>query len=72
MITDLNVFEMGTFFAGVTNDIFKSILPTYTIGGETFDYGYFILDGIYQGCKMMVSKFSEPKSKKDLSFSMGQ
>lgn len=70
MLNDLNIIRLSPFFAEVLTDQFPPMIPNYTVSGETFDFSYFLADGIYVDYKFLVTTITEPQLEEE-SFSEG-
>lgn len=63
-MNDLNILEVSDHFSRVLNGSFPPVTPSYEVNGKTFDWFYYLTDGIYPNWKIFMQSISEPSDKK--------
>lgn len=68
-MNDLNILSVSPHFSDVLAAHFPPFAVSYDIGEETFDWMYYLADGIYPDYKIFVKSFSNPTARNHKSFS---
>ena len=59
---DINVLEWSPLFAKLANG--EAPLVTFEADGRTYNYGYYLANGIYPRCCTFVKLVAKPEGKK--------
>ena len=67
---DINVVERSTLFNDLANG--RSTPVSFTVGGNTYDHGYYLGDGIYPKWSTIVKTIPNPMTNKQRKFAAMQ
>lgn len=67
-MSDLNILSVSPHCAEILTGRFPSMQPSYTIGGESFDWFYYLVDGIYPPWRIFLSTIAIPTSTKEMKY----
>ena len=69
-LNDINVLNRSPLMNKITNG--ETTPVEFVANGHTYNYGYYLADGIYQRWQTFVKPFSKPQGKKNLDFHNAQ
>lgn len=71
-MNDLNILEVSNHFQQVLSGVFPPTQPSYTVAGKSFDWFYYLTDGIYPSWKVFIKTVSQPLTRKAKLYSTFQ
>lgn len=68
MMNDINIMWMSPLMNDIMNGTFPPHPPSYTINGQSFNWYYFLTDGIYPKYKIFIQSLTVPSTEKEKLF----
>jgi Plant transposon protein len=72
MLNDINILNISPLFSKILAGTFPPVKASYSIGGNLFDWVYFLADGIYPRWRIFVQTLSSPKGSSQSRFASRQ